>query len=245
MLTTTSRIAAAIAAAGLLAGALPGCSSGTKNDDMSAPPMGAQGLQDKLMKDFAGTTMPPKSVVCKEALESKVGNSATCEVTLSDGTTAEAVTTVKHIDGKNVVYEISPALNKDQVAKIVASMVPASAVVCESGLPGTPGAMATCEVTINGVVSKRVVEVDDVNGLQIDTSVHRLWPKEKVSEVLMQKLNADGKPVETVACSDDVVGKPGNTVKCATVTGSQKHGYVVTLTTVEEDTFGVDYKDAP
>lgn len=245
MPTTTSRIAAAIAAAGLLGGALSGCSNATKNDDTSAPPMGAQGLQDKLMKDFAGTTMPPKSVVCKDALESQVGKSATCDVTLSDGSAIEAVTTVKRIDGKNVVYEISPALTKDQVAKIVSNNTPATAVACESGLSGTIGAMATCDVTIDGVVTKRVVEVNDVDGLQLDTAVHRLWPKEQVSDVLMQKLNADGKPVETVACTDDVVGKPGNTVECAAVTGSDKKGYVVTLTTVEQDKFDVDYKDAP
>lgn len=242
---TTHRIAAAIAAAGLLAGALSGCSSATKNDDTAAPPMGAQGLQDKLMKDFAGTVMPPKSVVCKEALESQVGKSATCDVTLADGTGVEAVTTVKHIDGKNVVYEISPALTKDQVAKVVANGSPAMAVSCESGLPGTIGATATCTATVEGVVTKRVVEVDDVNGLQLDTTVRRLWPKEQVQDVLLQKLNAAGQPVETVACTDDVVGKPGTTVECAAVTGSQKRGYVVTLTTIEEDKFDLDYKDAP
>ena len=240
----TSRIAAGVAALGLLAAGIAGCSS-SKQDDTSAPPMGAQGLQDKLMKDFAGTTMPPKSVVCKESLESQVGKSATCDVTLADGTTEQAVTTVKQIDGKDVVYEISPALSKDQVAQLVAGMAPASAVTCDSGLQGTIGATVNCQVTIDGVVSTRVVEVDDVDGLQMDTAVHRLWPKEQVQDVLLQKLNADGKPVETVACTDDVVGKPGNTVECAAVTGSDKHGYVVTLTTIEQDKFDVEYKDAP
>jgi hypothetical protein len=79
----------------------------------------------------------------------------------------------------------------------------------------------------------------------MDVSVKRLWPKEKVQEVLMQRLNADGTPAETVECVDGVIGKTGQNVECAAVTGNQKKGYVVTVTTVEDDDFGIDYKDVP
>lgn len=242
MLTTTSRIAAAIAAAGLLGGALSGCSS---RADTSPQTLSAADLQKKLMDQFAGTSMPPKTVVCKDGLTVEPGKSVTCDVTLADSTSVEAVTTVKKEEGRDVAYEINPQLTKDQVAKLVASTDPAMTVTCDDGLPASIGAMAQCQATLNGVVTKRAVQVDDVNGLQIDTTVHRVFPKEQVQDIVLQKLNADGKPAETVACSDDIVGKPGNTVECAAVTGNDKKGYVVTLTTIEQDTFDVDYKDAP
>lgn len=239
---STSRLAVAIAAAGLIAGGLAGCSS---KADKGPQTLSAADLQQKLMDQFAGTSMPPKTVVCKDGLTLKAGQTVTCDVTLADSSSVEAVTTVKQEEGKDIAYEINPQLTKDQVAKLVASMDPAMTVTCQDGLPASIGAMARCEATMNGVANGRAVMVDDVNGLQIDTTVHRVFPKEQVQDVVLQKLNAAGKPVETVACSDDVVGKPGNTVECAAVTGNEKHGYVVTLTTIEQDKFDVDYKDAP
>ena len=107
------------------------------------------------------------------------------------------------------------------------------------------GATAQCETTLDGVAAQRVLQVDNVSGLDMDVSIQRLWPKEKVQEVLMQKLNADGTPAETVECVDGVVAKTGADVECVAVTGSQKKGYVVTVTTFDETSFDLDYKDAP
>lgn len=79
----------------------------------------------------------------------------------------------------------------------------------------------------------------------MDVSMKKVWSKEQVQEILLQKLNADGTPAETVECVDGVVAKTGANVECVTVTGNQKKGYVVTVTTFDDDSLGIDYKDAP
>lgn len=242
----TTRIAgaaAALAALGLLGTGLTGCSA--KVETKSAPTISAADLQKRLTDQFAGADSPPKSVTCADELVGEVGKTATCDVQLSDTNTVEAVVTVSNVDESNVSFDIMPALSKQQLEKAIAGMGVTGTVSCDSGIDGKIGATAQCQSTADGVVTKRVVEVGDVSGLQMDVSVTRLLPKEMVGEVLMQKLSADGKPVETVDCVDDVVAKTGNNVECATVTGNAKQGYVVTVTTVEEDTFDIDYKDAP
>lgn len=240
MAKTATIAVAAFAAAGLLAGGLAGCAA----KDTSPQTLSAADLQNKMMEQFADTSMPPKSVVCKNGLTLETGQTATCDVTLADSTGVEAVATV-NMDSGTADYTIEPALTKDQVAQLITSTDPAMSATCDAGLPSTVGATVQCEATVNGTMTKRAVTVDGVDGLQIDTSVHRLWPKEQVQELLLQKLNADGKPVETVVCEADVVGKPGSAVECAAVTGSEKKGYVVTLTTIEQDSFDIDYTDAP
>lgn len=236
MAKATTIAVAALAAVGLLAG----CAG----KDKSPQTLSAADLQNKMMEQFADTSMPPKSVVCKNGLTLETGQSATCDVTLADSTSVEAVATV-NMDSGTADYTIEPALTKEQVAQLITSTDPAMSATCDSGLPSSIGATAQCEATLNGTVTKRAVMVDDVNGLEIDTSVHRLFPKDEVQELLLQKLNADGKPVETVVCEADVVGKPGSAVECAAVTGSEKKGYVVTLTTIEQDSFDISYSDAP
>lgn len=241
--TRTAAVAAALAALGLLGAGLSGCSA--KGETKNATKITADVLQQQLTEQFAGEATPPKSVSCKDDLEGQVGKTATCDVTLNDTSTVEAVVTVNKVDGTDVSYDVMPALSKEQLQNAVTAMGVRGTVNCDTGLEGKIGATAQCESTVDGTVTKRIVQVDDVSGLEMDTSVKRLLPKDKVGAVLLQKLNANGQAVETVECVDDVEAKPGTMVECAAVTGNQKTGYVVTVTTVEEDSFDVDYKDAP
>lgn len=234
---------AAIATLSLLGAGLAGCSA--KVETKSAAAISAADLQKRLTEQFAGFTNPPKSVTCKDDLAAEVGKSSSCDVVLADSSTVEAVATVTGVKGSDLSYDIMPALTKEQLAQSVSSMAGASAVTCASGLEGKIGATAQCDTILNGVDSKRVLQVDGVNGLDLDISMKKMWPKEKVQEILLQKLNADGTPVETVECVDGVVGKTGANVECVTVTGNQKKGYIVTVTTFDDDNLGIDYKDAP
>ncbi len=238
--TTTTRIAAG--AAVLAMSALLGACSAKVETTKS---ISAADLQKKLTDQFAASKNPPKSVTCKDDLVAEVGKTSSCAVELSATDTVQAVVTVTSISGSDLQYDIMPSYTKEELAKGVSGMLPDSTVTCATGLEGKIGATAQCDVTRDGVASKRVLSVDGVSGLQMDLSMRRLWPKEKVQEVLMQRLNADGTPAETVECVDGVMGKTGQNVECVAVTGSQKKGYVVTVTTVEEDDFGIDYKDVP
>lgn len=245
-MTTTIRIAtgaAAVVLASLLTAGLSGCSA--KVENKTAQPMSAADLQKKLTDQFAATPSPPKSVSCKEDLGAAVGKTATCVVALDDTASIDAVVTVTDAKGSELSYDIMPEYTKDQLATVVSGMVAGSAATCATGLEGKIGATAQCETTLDGVVAQRVLQVDNVSNLQMDLSIKRLWPKEKVQEVLMQKLNADGTPAETVECVDGVEAQTGADVECVAVTGSQKKGYVVTVTTFDEDSFDLDYKDAP
>lgn len=232
--------AAVLALVSLGAGA-SGCSKKAETPTS----MSAADLQKKLTDQFAASAKPPKSVTCKDDLAAEVGKTSSCEVALDDTDHVQAVVTVTSVNGSDLQYDIMPAYTKDELAKAVSSMMPDSMVACATGLEGKIGATAQCDVTRDGVDSKRVLEVDGISGLDMDVSIKRLWPKEKVQEVLMQRLNADGTPAETVECVDGVIGKTGQNVECAAVTGNQKKGYVVTVTTVEDDNFGIDYKDVP
>lgn len=243
---TTTRTATgvtALAMVALLGAGLSGCSA--KGETKSAGPISAADLQKALTDQFAGSDSAPKSVTCKDDLIAEVGKTASCDVALSDTNSVDAVFTVTGVKDGVPTYEISPELTKEQLAQTVSGMSGASTVTCATGLVGTIGATAQCDTTLDGVATKRVVEVDNVSGLVLDVSTKRLWPKEKVQEILLQKLNADGTPVETVECVDGVVAQTGTNVECVAVTGNQKKGYVVTVTTFDDDNLGIDYQDAP
>jgi hypothetical protein len=61
----------------------------------------------------------------------------------------------------------------------------------------------------------------------------------------MQKLAADGTPVETVECVGDVSAEVGSVVECVAVTGNDQQGYDVTVVESEGDAPDFDYKAKP
>lgn len=243
MKTSVAACGAALTVAGLLGAGLTGCSAKVETSTKSA--VSAEDLQKKVTDQLTAAGNAPKSVTCDGELVAEVGKSAMCDAVFSDVNSVQAKVTVTAVQGSELSFELSPSLTKEQLEKAISAMGDTQSATCESGLDGAVGATAKCEVTVNGVVSKSVAEVDGIDGLQLDLGVIPVVPKEKVQEVLMQKLNADGSPAETVECVDDAMAKAGTFVECVAVTGDQKKGYEVTVTTIEGDNVDVEYKDAP
>jgi hypothetical protein len=236
--------AAALAVVGLLGAGLSGCSGSVKVGS-TAPSVSAADLQKNLTDQFSSATPAPKTVTCTEDLAGEVGKKATCDVMFSDTNSVQAVVTVNSVDGSTVNYDITPALSQDQLQQAVSGLDSTPTVSCDSGLDGTVGAMATCEVTVNGATSKRRVTVDGVDGLELDLTVASVASKQQVQDLLMQKLASDGQPAEAVACVDDVVAKEGMSVECTITSGGQTQPVVVTVTSADGDNIEFDYSAKP
>ncbi|MCH9720872.1 MAG: DUF4333 domain-containing protein [Actinomycetia bacterium] len=233
----TAAAGAALAMAGLLGAGLTGCSTTTS--------LSAADLQTRLADQQTEAGDPPQSVTCNGDLIGEVGKTTVCDVVFSDTNSVEATVTATGVDGSDVSFDVSPSVTKEQLETGVSGNDDAQAVTCDSGLEGTVGSSANCEVTVGGVTAKQVIVVENVNGLEIDVEMFPVVAKEKVQEVLLQKLNADGSPAETVECVDDIVARPGTYGECVAVTGDQKQGYDVTVTTVDGDNVDIEYQNSP
>lgn len=241
--TRTAAITAAIGSLVLLGTGLTGCSGSVETK--STPSVSAADLQSNLTDRFSSDSTPPQSVTCKDDLVGEVGKTATCDVMFSDTNSVQAVVTVTSVDGKTVNYDISPALSQQQLETAVSALASTPTVSCDSGLQGSVGSMATCEVTVNGVASKRRVLVDGVSGLELDLTLTSIASKQQVQDLLQQKLAAEGQQAEAVVCVDDVVAKEGMAVECTVTTGGQSQPVVVTVTSANGDTIELDYSAKP
>ena len=242
--TTIAAGTAALAAVGLLGAGLSGCSGSVKVGS-TAPSVSAADLQKNLTDQFSTADPAPKSVTCTDDLVGEVGKKASCDVVFSDTNSVQAVVTVNSVDGTTVNYDITPALSQDQLQQAVSGLASTPTVSCDSGLEGTVGAMATCEVSVNGATSKRRVTVDGVSGLELDLTVTSVATKQQVQDRLMQKLADDGQPAEAVDCVDDVVAKEGMSVECTITNGGRSEPVVVTVTSADGDTIEFDYSAKP
>lgn len=243
--TTIAAGTAALAAVALLGAGLTGCSGSVSVGTKSTPSVSAADLQKNLTDQFASASPPPTSVTCTDDLVGEVGKKATCDVVFSDTNAIQAVVTVSSVDGSTVNYDITPALSQEQLQQAVSGLASTPTVTCDSGLDGSVGAMATCEVTVNGVASKQRVLVDGVNGLELDLTLTDIATKQQVQDLLQQKLASEGQPAETVVCVDDVVAKQGMSVECTVTTGGQSQPVVVTVTSANGNTIEVDYSPMP
>ncbi|MDH6243013.1 DUF4333 domain-containing protein [Mycobacterium sp. OTB74] len=126
---------------------------------------------------------------------------------------------------------------------VASSKVPVDSVSCQSGLDGKPGAAAYCDVTSHGVTTRRTVEVTTVTGLAMSYHVVPILPKAVVESSLVFQLKQIGQHPDSATCTDDLAGKPGNTVECTTVTGGQPQTYILTVSAVKDD--NITYKYAP
>lgn len=246
MKTTLAAGAAALTALGLLGAGLSGCSGEVKVETKSTPSVGAADLQKDLTDRLTQAGNAPQSVTCQGDLAGEVGKTATCAVVFSDTNSVDAILTATKIDGTTVNFDIKPALTKDQLQKAVSGLTSTPTVTCDSGLDGTIGATATCEVTTNGTTSKRLVTVSGVKSLSMDLDVTLIATKQQVQDMLKGKLAADtGAEPENIACVDDVIAKAGNTVECVVTSAGSDTTYLVTVTTIEDDTVSFDYAAQP
>jgi hypothetical protein len=238
-----------VAAAGLVGAGLSGCSAKveTSSETKVEKSVSAAELQTNLTERLTAAGSPPQSVTCKSDLVGEVGKTSRCDVVFSDTNSLQAIVTTTGNDSSGITYDLIPAMTKEQVEKAVAGLSSAQSAKCDAGLDGKVGNTTNCEVTLDGQTSKRIVEVSTVDpaNLGIELSAFMLLPKQQVQEVLMQKLAADGTPVETVECVGDVSAEVGSVIECVAVTGNDQQGYDVTVVESEGDTPDFDYKAKP
>ena len=238
-----------VAAAGLVGAGLSGCSAKveTSSETKVEKSVGAAELQTNVTERLTAAGAPPQTVTCKGDLVGEVGKTSRCDVVFSDTNSLEAIVTTTGADSSEITYDLTPAMTKEQVEKAVAGLSSAQSAKCDAGLEGKVGNTTNCEVTLDGQTSKRIVEVSTVDpaNLGIELSAFMLLPKQQVQEVLMQKLAADGTPVETVECVGDVSAEVGSVIECVAVTGNDQQGYDVTVVESEGDAPDFDYKAKP
>lgn len=212
--------------------------------------------KDALQADIAGRLEKagekPQSVTCKDDLIGEVGRTARCEVVMSPTNSFEPVITVTSTDGNTINYEMSPALSKEQLEKAVSRLVtdashtPVTSVSCESGLEGKVGSTAHCEVEAGGQRLQRTVEVTSVEGLMMNFDVVPVLTKEEVASSLLDEFEQQsGHRPDRAECAGDLEGRPGNTVDCTVVTGSESARFTLTVTTVSGGSINYSYAPRP
>lgn len=238
--------AAAIAAVAALGAGLAGCS--VKVETGGAPAVSASDLQKDLSGRLTKAGMSFQSVTCADDLPAEVGKTAGCDVTFSDTNEIEAVFTATKVDGKTVDFDVTPAMTKDQAQKAVSQITSSAEVTCDSGLDGKVGATTNCEVTSDGITTKRIAEVTEVDPkvLGLELAVVLLLDKQQVEDIVAQEMEADtGQAPDSVQCVEDVVARTGTVVECAVASGGQTQSYDVTVTTVQGDTVNFDVVPQP
>ena len=146
------------------------CGCGAVAEVEIAPTVTKDVLQREITDRLAAAGQAPQSVTCPEDLLGEVGMTARCEVVLSPTNSFEPVIAVTRADGETIDYEMTPAVSKAQLEQAVSRLAaaPVEAVTCESGLDGTVGAVAYCDVDAGGVAVRRTVTVNKVEGLMMN-----------------------------------------------------------------------------
>jgi hypothetical protein len=172
VLRTTFVVAATLVVAGVAGVALVASSADVSVANV--PTVARQVLQSDIADRLAKEGQPSQSVTCREDLVGQVGKTARCDVVMSEEDSFEPVVTVTSVDGSTVDYEMAPALSQAQLEKAVAGLIAKNSggrvdsVACESGLAGTVGAVAHCDVDAGGEKARRSVRVTAVSGLTMD-----------------------------------------------------------------------------
>ena len=212
------------------------------------PAVGTDALQTDIAARLAKAGEHPQSVTCQDDLIGEVGQTTRCEVVMSPTNSFEPVITVTGVDGSAINYEMSPAVSKEQLENAVSRLVadaahaPPASVSCESGLDGEVGATAHCEVDSRGVKLRRTVEVNTVEGLMMNFDVVPVLTKAEVETSLLNELEIQTRrQPDSARCSDNLEGRPGNSVECTVVTGPDTVSFIVMVTTVEGGKINYSY----
>lgn len=160
------------AAAGLLCCLLAGCSM--NSGPLNVPRVAKRALQEDIAAQLAEAGEKPESVTCDQDLLGEVGRTVRCEVVVGPTNRFEPIVTVTGVDGAAIDYEMTPAVSRQQLEEVVARLaadagaVKVKAVSCDTGIAGTVGAVAHCDVDADGLRSRRTVEVSGVTGLMMN-----------------------------------------------------------------------------
>jgi hypothetical protein len=150
---------------------LTGCSADASID---ARIVSRQTLQADVSDRLAKAGDPAQSVTCQLDLVGQVGRTTRCDVAVSGANDFELIVTATRVHGSTVDYSMSPALSQRQLEMAVTALVATNSgdrvdsVACESGLEGTVGATAFCDVDSGGKKERRTVRVTEVSGLTMD-----------------------------------------------------------------------------
>ncbi len=197
----------------------------------------AKSLTDRLIQ--AGT--PPSAVTCDKDLPAESGRTVRCAVQFAPGNAVTAV--LRTTGGEAGDYEIAGAeLSREQLAARVGSLIPAQAVVCESGIKGDIGSWTRCDLTSNGATSVQIAEVKAISGVTMDLAVTPSLPKEQVQERLLRGLAESGLRPTSVECGQDLLGVMGTTLNCVVTIDDQRATYIVTVTGVNGGQVDFDYQ---
>lgn len=241
------RLGAMLAAVGLAGAALAGCSFNVSTGVSVSKTDLEKDISQRLEKEG----QKPQTVTCKDNLKGEVGKTTRCEVVLSSDNSFEPVVTVTKVEGTTVSYDMEPALSKSQLEKGVstllsnASSVTVDSVSCDGGLEGKQGTETQCDVTADGVTSKRTVVVTRVEGLMMYFNVLPVLEKAQVESSLLDQLATQlGSRPDSADCTDNLEGKVGNSITCTVVAGSETQDFTLTVTAVKGDRIDFNYKPA-
>jgi hypothetical protein len=240
----------AVAALATVCALLSGCDASV---GVGGPPtVGKKALQTDIANRLVKAGEQPQSVSCAQDLVGEVGKTARCEVVMSPTNSFEPVVTVTGVDGQTINYEMSPALSKEQLENAVSRLVGdathshVASVSCESGLDGKVGASGHCDVDAGGVQLRRTVEVNSVEGLMMHFDLVPILTKDEVASSLLDEFERQlGRRPDSAQCADNLEGKPGNTVVCTVVTGSETASFTLTVTTVSGGSIKYSYAPRP
>jgi Domain of unknown function (DUF4333) len=204
----------------------------------SSPAVSKADLEYDISQRLTAAGQVPLSVSCPGDLVGTLGRSIRCEVTMGQANSFEAVVAVTGVAGTKVDYDITASVSKSQLEGSVSQLLTNAgkaapqAVICQSGLNGTLGAVAQCDVTAAGVTSRRTVEVSAVSGLGLRYGLIPALDHAVVASSLLSQLRQIGQHPESATCAGDLEGTVGKTVACSTLTAGHNKDYTVTVTAV-------------
>lgn len=204
-------------------------------------------LEQSLTKQLTNPDQAPPTVICEHGLIGKIGQDTRCDVTMADNA-FEPIVTVTGVDDANVKFDLAPSVSKTQLETAVSKMITQEAqaapdaVVCDTGLEGKEGFVATCHVTAAGFTTNRTIGVSQVQGLSMHYGLTPALPKASAERALMAQLRQSGKSPDSATCAGDMEGKVDNTLRCTVAYGTQRQDYILTVTGISER--GITFKYA-
>lgn len=134
----------------------------------------------------------------------------------------------------------SHAVSKSDVAgQITAKMTDAAgnkpeSVNCPNDLPATVGAQLNCEIKIKNKPFNVNVTVTSVNGSDVKFDMVETVDRDQVASAIRRQVTQQvGRQPDSVTCPDNLKGVAGATLQCQLVSGTNKYGVMVTVTSVD------------